>query len=100
MATRRGARACGGCCAARWFMGTQQDVPSHDEDGGEPVKPVSRDFVCLMSIQEWTFPLIHVFMETDFSYGYLHTDSKKCRRKGFPSFLFFFSRCNMHRFMI
>ena len=59
---------------------------------------LSRDFIYLMSILKWTFPLVHVFIETDISYGYLHTDSKKCRRKVFPSF-FLFSRCNMHTFL-
>jgi hypothetical protein len=64
-------------------MGTQQDGPSHDEYGGEPVTLLAV-FIYLMSMEIWTFPLIHVFIETDFSYGYLHTDSEKRRRKAFP----------------
>ena len=40
---------------------------------------LSRDFIYLMSTQNWTFPLIHVFMETDFIYGYLHTWSLTLR---------------------
>ena len=89
VASRRGARACGGCCAARWIMGTQQDGPSHDEYWRRTCQTVSRDFIYLMSMEKWTFPLIHVFIKIDFSYGYLHADSEKHRSKALSSILFF-----------
>ena len=53
-------------------MGTQQDGPSHDEYGGEPVKTDQRFYISDVHTK-MDFPLIHVFIETDFSYGYLHT---------------------------
>jgi hypothetical protein len=53
-----------------------------------------------MSTEKWTFPLIHVLIEIDFSYGYLHADSEKRRRKAFPSSFFnFCSRWNIHTFL-